>query len=155
MPATPRASKSAYRTPPNPYVSLVQTRAIEAGNALKAAAITHIERAKARPIEEHGITLASSFILAVTLRWLTLSKGEHLITIALITNVLLFSLITTLIQSHSPWTQYSSTVVFFAAMNALHLVHSSPLLLAALPLAIDQTKIAIVKTARKVEVKRG
>jgi len=137
----------------NPYVAKAQRKATEVVNELKSIANTHINRAKARPIEEHGITLLSSFLLAVSLRWLTMGKGDHLITLTLLVNVVLFSLITTIIQSHTAWEQYSGTVVFFSAMGALSLVSTSPLLLAAAPLSIDQLKLAIVKTAQKVQVK--
>ena len=147
-------SRAGYRPPPNLYVVKAQAAANDALTSLRTTATSHINRARTRPVEEHGITLASSFILAVSLRWLTLSKGDHLITLSLLLNVLLFSLITTLIQSHSAWAQYTSTVLFFEVMRTLHLVHTSPLLLAAAPLAIDQLKVAIVHTAQKVDVKQ-
>jgi hypothetical protein len=147
------ATRTAYRQPPNPYVSLAQARALDLYKSLQSTATTHIARARARPPQDHLITFASSFILAIALRWLTMSKGDHLITISLLLNVVLFSLITTLIQGHTGWVQYSSTVVFFSAMLSLHLVHTSPLVLAALPLAIDQLKLAIVKTAQKANTK--
>ena len=147
-------SRTSSRAPVNPYVAKAQAHASSVLSSLQASATAHISRARARPVEEHGITLASSFILAVSLRWLWLAKGDSLITMSLLVNVLLFSLISTLIQSHSAWLQYASTVVFFEAMRSLHLVHTSPLLLAAAPLAIDQLKRTIVTTAHKVDVKQ-
>ena len=145
--------RSGGGAPVHPLVLKAQAKALETFDFLRATALQHIDKAKARPIEDHGITLLSSFILAIALRWLTMHKGDHLITFALIVNVVLFSVITTIIQGHSTWEQYSGTVVFFSAMRSLSLVHTAPLILAALPLAIDQVKLGIVKTAQKADVK--
>ena len=149
-----RSINKGSASAPHPMVLQAQAKANELLAYLQKFAMEQVERAKARPVQEHGITVLSSFLLAVTLRWLTMHKGDHLVTFALIVNVLLFSLVTTVIQSHTAWVQYSNTVVFFSVMHALHLVHSSPLVLAAVPLLIDQIKIYIVKTAQKVDLKQ-
>ena len=135
----------------NPYVQLAQDRVKQVGQELYTTVHGHVKRAQSRPLEEHAVTAASGLLLALLYRYLTMEKGQHFITLSLLINALLFIAITTVIQGHSVWQQYSSGVVVFSLMLQLHLVHSTPLLLAALPLIIDQLKITIVKTAQKVK----
>jgi hypothetical protein len=135
----------------NPYVQLVQDRSKLIAQELYTTVNGHIKRAQSRPMEEHIVTAASGLLLALLYRYLSMEKGQHFITLSLLINALVFIAITTVIQGHSVWHQYSGCVVVFSLMLQLHLIHSSPLLLAALPLLIDQLKITIVKTAQKVK----
>lgn len=135
----------------NPYVKLAQERATTAVQHIQSSVQSSITRAQALPPQHHAITLASSFLLATFFRYLSMSKDDSLITLGLLLNVLLFTAISTGVQGLSAWQQYSGMVVFFEVMRFLHLVHNSALVLATLPLLIDQIRIGIIETVRKAK----
>ena len=135
----------------NPYLQLATDRAQQAAKHVNASVQASISRAQALPPQHHAITLASSFLLALFFRYVSMSKDEHLITLGLLVNVLLFTAISTAVQGLSAWQQYSGMVVFFELMRWMHLVHNSALVLATLPLLIDQIRIGIIETVRKAK----
>ena len=156
MSATTTTRKSINRSSTsssadNPYVQLAIDRATSAAQHIQAAVQASITRAQALPPQHHAITLASSFLLAIFFRYISMHKEDSLITIGLLVNVLLFTAISTAVQGLSAWQQYSGMVVFFEVMRFLHLVHNSPLLMATLPLLIDQVRIGIIETVRKAK----
>ena len=151
MSTATRKSLSRSSSNDNPYVQLAIDRATSAAQSIQASAQASLSRAQSLPPQHHAITLASSLLLAVFFRYISMSKGDSLITLGLLVNVLLFSAISTAVQGQSAWGQYSGMVFFFELMRFLHLVHNSPLLLATLPLLIDQVRIGIIETVRKAK----
>ena len=154
--STPTASRKSFNRPSssssdNPYVQLATERLTDATQHIQTSVQASITRAQALPPQHHAITLASSFLLALFFRYVSMSKDDSLITVGLLINVLLFTAIATAVQGLSAWQQYSTMVVFFEVMRWLHLVHNSALILATVPLLIDQGRIAIIDTVRKAK----
>ena len=144
-------NRSSSSSSDNPYVQLALEKCTTAAQYIQSAVQASVTRAQQLPPQHHAITLASSFLLALFFRYVSMGKDDSLITLGLLVNVVLFTGISTAVQGLSAWQQYSGMVVFFEVMRFLHLVHTSALILATLPLLIDQIRIGIIETVRKAK----
>ena len=144
-------NRSSSSSSDNPYVQLALDRCATAAQHIQKSVQASVTRAQGLPPQHHAITLASSLLLAVFFRYVSMGKEDSLVTVGLLVNALLFTAIATAVQGQSAWGQYSGMVFFFEVMRFLHLVHNSPLLLATLPLLVDQIRIGIIETVRKAK----
>jgi hypothetical protein len=108
-----------------------------------------LDRVKNTSNEDHAVTLALCFLVTIFVHWIGKGKDEGLITFTVLINTLLFSILISAIHGLNWFHQYSSSLVLFSFLDAIRMLHSAPLVLAAFPLVIEHLRARVLAIAKK------